>query len=44
MDDDVSDIVSVSGESTGGEIKEVSVSADKKKGSRSRKKKTEINL
>jgi len=44
-DDDVSDIVSVSGDSTGGDIKEVSVSAsDKKKGGRGRKKKTEINL
>ena len=44
-DDDVSDIVSVSGESTGGEIKEVTVSAgEKKKGGRGRKKKTEINL
>ena len=45
VDDDVSDIVSISGESTGGEIKEVSVSGtDKKKGGRGRKKKTEINL
>lgn len=45
VDDDVSDIVSVSGESTGGEIKEVSVSGtEKKKGSRGRKKKNEINL
>lgn len=45
VDDDVSDIVSVSGDSTGGEIKEVSISnSDKKKGGRGRKKKTEINL
>ena len=42
-DDDVSDIVSISGESTGGEVKEVSVGASKPKRTR-RKKKTEINL
>jgi hypothetical protein len=42
-DDDVSDIVSISGESTGGEVKEVSVGAAKPKRTR-RKKKTEINL
>ena len=42
-DDDVSDIVSISGESTGGEVKEVNVSATKPKRTR-RKKKTEINL
>jgi hypothetical protein len=42
-DDDVSDIVSISGESTGGEIKEVAVGASKTKRTR-RKKKTEINL
>jgi hypothetical protein len=42
-DDDVSDIVSISGESTGGEVKEVNVSATKTKRTR-RKKKTEINL
>jgi hypothetical protein len=42
-DDDVSDIVSISGESTGGEVKEVSVDAGKPKRGR-RKKKTEINL
>lgn len=42
-DDDVSDIVSISGESTGGEVKEVSVGATKPKRTR-RKKKTEINL
>jgi len=42
-DDDVSDIISISGESTGGEVKEVSVGAAKPKRTR-RKKKTEINL
>src|SRR5210317_2451700 len=42
-DDDVSDIVSISGESTGGEVKEVNVEATKGKKTR-RKKKTEINL
>ena len=42
-DDDVSDIISISGESTGGEVKEVSVGASKPKRTR-RKKKTEINL
>ena len=42
-DDDVSDIVSISGESTGGEVKEVSVESSKPKKTR-RKKKTEINL
>ncbi len=40
-DDNVSDIVSISGESTGGEVKEVNVSGSSKK---RRKKKTEINL
>jgi hypothetical protein len=43
-DDDVSDIVSVSGESTGGEVKEVSVSGTTKPKRTRRKKKTEINL
>lgn len=42
-DDDISDIVSVSGESTGGEVREVNVDASKSKKTR-RKKKTEINL
>ena len=42
-DDDVSDIVSISGESTGGEVKEVNVDAAKSKRGR-KKKKTEINL
>jgi len=43
-DDDVSDIVSISGESTGGEVKEVSISATSKPKRTRRKKKTEINL
>src|SRR6056300_342708 len=42
-DDDVSDIVSISGESTGGEVKEVNVESAKSKRGR-KKKKTEINL
>ena len=42
-DDDLSDIVSISGDSTGGEVKEVNVDASKPKRTR-RKKKTEINL
>lgn len=42
-DDDVSDIVSISGESTGGEVKEVNVESSKSKRGR-KKKKTEINL
>lgn len=42
-DDDVSDIVSISGESTGGEVKEVNIDASKSKRGR-KKKKTEINL
>lgn len=42
-DDDVSDIVSISGESTGGDVKEVNVSANKSSRGR-KKKKTEINL
>lgn len=42
-DDDLSDIVSISGDSTGGEVKEVNVGAAKPKRTR-RKKKTEINL
>jgi hypothetical protein len=41
-DDAVSDIVSVSGESTGGELKEVNIGGSGSK--RGRKKKTEINL
>jgi hypothetical protein len=39
----MSDIVSISGDSTGGEVKEVNVGASKPKRTR-RKKKTEINL
>jgi hypothetical protein len=42
-EDDFSDIVSISGESTGGEVKEVNVDSSKPKRTR-RKKKTEINL
>jgi hypothetical protein len=42
-DDDISDIVSISGESTGGEVKEVNVDASKSKRGR-KKKKMEINL
>ena len=42
-EDEFSDIVSISGESTGGEIKEVNIDASKTKKGR-RKKKTEINL
>jgi hypothetical protein len=42
-DDDLSDIISISGDSTGGEVKEVNVGAAKPKRTR-RKKKTEINL
>jgi len=42
-EDDVSDIVSISGESTGGEVKEVNVGAGGSKRGR-KKKKTEINL
>tara|TARA_B110000503_G_scaffold141754_1_gene236241 strand:- start:3323 stop:4432 length:1110 start_codon:yes stop_codon:yes gene_type:complete len=43
IDDDLSDIISISGDSTGGEVKEVNVDAGKPKRTR-RKKKTEINL
>ena len=42
-EEDVSDIMSVSGDSTGGEVKEVNVGSTKAKRTR-RKKKTEINL
>ena len=41
--DDISDIISISGDSTGGEVKEVNVDSSKPKRVR-RKKKTEINL
>ena len=43
-DDDMSYIVSISGESTGGEVKEVNVSGSAKPKRTRRKKKTEINL
>jgi hypothetical protein len=43
-DDDMSDIVSISGESTGGEVKEVNVGGSTKPRRTRRKKKTEINL
>ena len=42
--DDVSDIISISGESTGGEVKEVNVGGSSKPKRTRRKKKTEINL
>ena len=43
-DDDLSDIISVSGDSTGGEVKEVNVFTKKPAKRTQRKKKTEINL
>jgi hypothetical protein len=43
-DDDISDIISISGESTGGEVKEVKVSATKTRRTRQKKTKKEINL
>ena len=43
-DDDISDIMSISGESTGGEVKEVKVSTAKPKRTRQKKTKKEINL
>jgi hypothetical protein len=43
-DDDMSDIVSISGDSTGGEVKEVNVGGSSKPKRTRRKKKTEINL
>jgi hypothetical protein len=43
-DDDLSDIMSISGDSTGGEVKEVNVGAGSKAKRPRRKKKTEINL
>ena len=42
-DDDISDIISISGESTGGEFKDVKVTAPKRKGRR-QKKKNEISI
>src|SRR6056300_245536 len=43
-DDDISDIISISGESTGGEVKEVKVTPAKTKRTRQKKAKKEINL
>ena len=43
-DDDISDIMSISGESTGGEVKEVKVSTAKPRRTRQKKTKKEINL
>lgn len=43
-DDDISDIISISGDSTGGEVKEVNVVATKTRRTRGRKAKKEINL
>jgi hypothetical protein len=44
-EDDISDIISISGDSTGGEVKEVNVAATKgKRTTRQRKAKKEINL
>tara|TARA_R110000765_G_scaffold361312_1_gene451513 strand:+ start:1480 stop:2598 length:1119 start_codon:yes stop_codon:yes gene_type:complete len=43
-DDDVSDIVSISGDSTGGEVKEINIGGSTKPKRTRRKKKTEINL
>ena len=43
-DDELSDIMSISGESTGGEIKEVNVASSKPKKRRKTRKKNEINL
>jgi len=43
-DDDISDIISISGDSTGGEVKEVNVGGASKTKRTRRKKKTEINL
>jgi hypothetical protein len=43
-EDDVSDIISISGDSTGGEVKEVNVGGSTKTKRTRRKKKTEINL
>jgi hypothetical protein len=42
-EDDISDIVSVSGDSTGGEVRDVSVKSSKKKGL-GRKKKNEVSI
>lgn len=42
-EDDISDIISISGESTGGELKDVTVTAPKRRGRRT-KKKNEISI
>ena len=43
-EEDISDIISISGDSTGGEVKEVNVTATKARRTRGRKAKKEINL
>ena len=43
-DDDISDSISISGDSTGGEVKEVNVTTTKTRRTRGRKAKKEINL
>jgi hypothetical protein len=43
-DDDISDIISISGDSTGGEVKEVHVAATRTRRTRQKKTKKEINL
>ena len=43
-EEDISDIISISGDSTGGEVKEVNVTATKTRRTRGRKAKKEINL
>ena len=43
-DDDISDIISISGDSTGGEVKEVRVAATRTRRTRQKKTKKEINL
>ena len=43
-EEDISDIISISGDSTGGEVKEVNVTATKTRRTRGKKAKKEINL
>ena len=43
-EDDISDIISVSGDSTGGEVRDVNIKNSKKKGPGSRKKKNEVTI
>ena len=43
-DDDISDIVSISGELTGGEFRDVTVTAPKRRGRRQKSKKNEISI